>query len=441
MAIPEPPAHAGSLPEMVAAGEAALRRGDAAGAFWLLPQAAARLGAQDGPGGAAPAADSGLRVRLTRALAAAARIVGEPARVLTWIEGVLPATTDDTERAALLVAQLSMWSRLDTTRALALEAEARAAAEAVGDELGIATVLALASFVAYRRGEVRRCREIADRAAALVLTTRAAQYQATRAQMFAATAAGDLETVLTLSIKGRALARDLGQPVDVGNESNNLAETYLELGYPHEARACAEVAERLSRDAGMLYNELAGRVNGASAAAEAGDLDGAIAILDGLGWHEQYPIVMIDAAAAHAYWLLERGAAGDATVARARATAGIELARRTGTAHRLTALHASLARAHAREANHAAAREQLEHARRGADKVEPTAHSLLALAAAEVLSADDAPRQVILMAARTRILRAAARREDPHAFCAHVRHNRRLLELTGGVPEDLPRAS
>jgi hypothetical protein len=45
------------------------------------------------------------------------------------------------------------------------------------------------------------------------------------------------------------------------------------------------------------------------------------------------------------------------------------------------------------------------------------------------------------MSARTRILRAAARREDPHAFCTHVRVNRRLLELTGGVPSDLPRAS
>jgi hypothetical protein len=150
---------------------------------------------------------------------------------------------------------------------------------------------------------------------------------------------------------------------------------------------------------------------------------------------------MLDAANLHAYWLLERGAAGDAARARERAAAGIEFAQRSGTAHRLTALHASLARAQAREANHEAAREQFEHARRGADKVEPAAHSYLALAAAEVLSAGEPPRHVILMAARARILRVASRREDPHAFCVHVRHNRRLLELTGGVPADLPGAT
>lgn len=420
-----------TVADLVGAAEAALGRGDAASALRTLGEATLQLDGVDGA----------VLVRLTTAYAAAARILGEQQRVLIWIDAVLPTTTDPVARAALLRAQLSMWSRIDTARALALEPEARSAAEAIGDEEGVATVLAQAAFAAYRRGELRKCREIAERAAALVTENRAAQYQATRAQMFAATSAGELESVLNLTIKARALARELGRPVDIANESNNLAETYLELGYPHEARACADVAERLSHEAGHVGNELTAMVYGASAAAEAGDLDGAIAILDAIAHHDQYPIPMIEAAAAHAYWLLERGAAGDARRARERAIAGIELAQRVGTAHKLTALHASLARAHAREANHETARGEFERARRGADKVEPSAHSLLALAAAEVLSATDAPRQTILNTARARILRAAARREDPHAFCVHVRHNRRLLELTGGVPEDLPRPS
>jgi hypothetical protein len=64
-----------------------------------------------------------------------------------------------------------------------------------------------------------------------------------------------------------------------------------------------------------------------------------------------------------------------------------------------------------------------------------------ALAAAEVLPAAEPARQVVLSTARARILRRATRREDPHAFCVNVRLNRRLLELSGGVPPDLPKSS
>lgn len=422
---------AAKVAALVAEGESALDRGDAHEAFRVLVKAARDWKVASGD----------VVARLAAAYQSAARIVGEQARVLTWIEGVLPEASEPAARAALLRAQLSMWSRLDTARALALEPDARAAAEAIGDEEGVATVLAMAAFAAYRRGDTWRCREIADRAATLQTGSRAAQYQAVRAQMFAATAAGELESGLNLTMKGRALARELNRPVDIANESNNLAETYLELGYPHEALACAEVADRLSGEAGHTGNQLTAKIFVAIASAETGDVDGGIAKLDAIPILDQYPIVMLDAANLHAYWLLERGAAGDAARARARAAAGIEFAQRSNTAHRLTALHASLARALEREANHEAAREQFEHARRGADKVEPTAHSYLALAAAEILSAGDPPRNVILMAARARILRVASRREDPHAFCVHVRHNRRLLELTGGVPSDLPGAT
>src|SRR5439155_27158436 len=136
---------------------------------------------------------------------------------------------------------------------------------------GVAVVLALAAFVAYRRGEVRRCREIADRARALEPISRIAHYQATRAQMFAATATGELEHALHQTMKARALARDLGLVVDIANESNNLAETYLELGFPYEARACAEMAQKLSRDVGHEANELWARIFGAMATAETGE--------------------------------------------------------------------------------------------------------------------------------------------------------------------------
>ena len=425
------PTTAAAVAALVAEGEAALGRDDAPEAFRVLGMAAEawRLATAD------------VVARLAAAYQSAARIAGEQANALTWIERVLPEASEPAVRAALLRAQLSMWSRLDTARALALEPEAREAAEAIGDEEGVATVLAMAAFAAYRRGDTRRCREIADRAATMSTADRAAQYQAVRAQMFAATAAGELEAGLNLTMKGRALARELGRQVDIANESNNLAETYLELGYPHEALACAELAERLSSEVGHTGNQLTAQIFVAIASAETGDLDGGIAKLDAIPVLDQYPIVMLDAATLHAYWLLERGAAGDAARARERAIAGIEFAERSNTQHRLTALHASLARAYAREANHDGARAELEHARRGADKVEPAAHSYLAIAAAEVLSAGDPPRNVILMAARSRILRTASRREDPHAFCVHVRHNRRLLELTGGVPADLPGAT
>lgn len=425
------PAKAAKVAALVAEGEAALERGDAAEAFRVLVEAAAVWKEASGD----------VVARLAAAYSSAARIVGEQANTVAWIESVLPDARQPVARAALLRAQLSMWSRLDTAKALALEPEAREAAEAIGDEDGVATVLALAGFAAYRRGDTRRCREIADRAAALVPVSRSAQYQSVRAQMFCATASGELESGLNLTMKARALAREMNRQVDIANESNNLAETYLELGYPHEALACAELAERLSGEAGHTGNQLTAQIFVAIASAETGDVDGGIAKLDAIPVRDQYPIVMLDAANLHAYWLLERGAAGDAAHARERATAGIEFALRSNTAHRLTALYASLARAHARLADQDAAREQFEHARRGADKVEPTAHSYLALAAAEVLSAGDPPRNVILMAARARILRVASRREDPHAFCVHVRHNRRLLELTGGVPADLPGAT
>jgi hypothetical protein len=361
--------------------------------------------------------------------------------VLAWVERMIAQVALPAPRAALLRARIAVCRQVDTARVLELADEALAAAEAVADEEAIASVLAHAAFAAYRRGETRRSREFAERAAARAFSTRAGQYDAIRAQMFAATSAGELELVLQHNIRARALARDLGHLADQANESNNLAETYLELGCPYEARACADAAAHLARGAGYLGLEVMATVYGAIATAEIGDLDGALALFESLRPAPHHRFARIDGACSHSYWLLERGAAGDARAAEAHATGALAAAIRTGVDHRRTALHAAIARAAARRGDDAHAREELERARRASDRAEPAALAMLALAAAEVLTSSDAQRQVMIGAARARILRTASRREDPRAYCTGVRLHRRLLELTGGIPADLPGAS
>ncbi len=319
---PAPPEDALLVARLTEA-EAALDRGDPVAGFAMLIEAAHHAPPES--------TDPALLSRLTGAFAAAARHVGEHDRVIAWIEQVLPVAVEPRLRATLLRARIWLWSRLDTQRVLELEPEARAAAEAAGDDEGVATVLATAAFAAYRRGDVRRCRTLAEHAAALVTTSHAAQYQAIRAQLFASTAAGELEATLAFSMKARALARELKRTSDIANESNNLAETYLELGHPYEARACAETAATLSRQVGHVGNEVTAQVFGAIAAGETGDIDSALEAFDDVPMLEHYPLVMIDGACAHAYWLLERGAAGDARRARARGRGHLELAERTGT--------------------------------------------------------------------------------------------------------------
>ena len=414
--------------ELIAAGEAALARGDASAAFDVLGRAAAGH-----IGGA-------LLQRFATAFATAGRYVARQDAVLAWVEQILAQVVDPRERASLLRARIAVCRQLDTARVLELADEALAAAEAVGDHEAVASVLANAAFAAYRRGDARGCRTFAERAAAASFATRPAQYDALRAQMFAANAAGELELVLQHNIKARVLAREIGHLGDQANASNNLAEVYLELGCPHEARACAETAAQLARATGFVALEATATMYQGVATAEVGDIDGAIATFDRLRTAEHHPFSRIDAAAAHSYWLLERGAAGDARVARDAAEQVLEMTIRAGGDNRLTSLYACIARAHMREGHDDASRADLERARKAADRAEPTALSMLALAAAEVLPAAEPQRQVVLSGARARILRRAARREDPHAFCVNVRLNRRLLELSGGVPADLPRS-
>jgi tetratricopeptide (TPR) repeat protein len=412
----------------IAIAEAALARGESAEAWDMLSRLAA--GPIAGP----------LLQRFASAYAAAGRYVTRQDDVLAWVDRKIADVTEPRQRASLLRARIAVCRQVDTARVLELADEALLAAEAVGDEEAIASVLSHASFAAYRRGEVRRSKDFAARAAGRTFSTRAGQYDAVRAQMFAATIAGELELVLQFNIKARALARERGHVADQANESNNLAEIYLELGCPYEAGACAEAAGTLARVAGYPGLEAMATVYRAIATAEVGDLDGAMALFDSLPAGRYHRFSKIDGACFHAYWLLERGAAGDARTALDAASHVLESAVRSGADNRLTALYSCLARAHARLGGDAAAREHLERARKAADRAEPTAESLFALAASEVLPAAEPQRGVVLSGARARILRRAARREDPHAFCVNVRLNRRLLELSGGVPADLPRS-
>jgi tetratricopeptide (TPR) repeat protein len=417
----DPPA---ALGELIAGGEAALGSGDAESAFDLLGRAARiRLDADD-------------VVRLAPLYASAARAVDRPEDAVDWIEGQVVSGLGD--RVALLRARVSVLREIDPARVLDLATEAIAVAEAASDEEALASVLAHAAWAAWRRGDVKRARELAADASERPFATQAAQYDAARAQAFAANAAGELEAALHAITRARAVAREMGHDLAVAVESNLLAEAHLELGYPHEARACAEAAEAAAAERRHDATGRAASVLVAMATAEAGDLDAAL--IQFAEVHGGARTARVDAACAHAYWLVERGAAGDARRAREVAEAGLVLAEAAGIESRYTPLCASLARAEARLGNDDVARQHLERARRASDRCDPGAQSLLALAIAEVLPATDPQRKVVLAGARARILRRAARREDSHAFCVNVRLNRRLLELSGGVPSDLPRS-
>jgi tetratricopeptide (TPR) repeat protein len=318
--------------------------------------------------------------------------------------------------------------------------DALAAAETAGDEEAYASVLAHAAFAGYRRGDLHAAHQYAERAATRTFTSTAAHYDAVRAQMFSASARGDIEEALHLAMKGRAMARELGRPADAANESANLAESYLELGYPIEGFRCAEAAVDLASASGHLSVELMGNVLCAIAIAENGRIDEALERFDSLDILDHNLILAVDRASTHSYWLLERGAAGDAKRARDIAETAVAAANTAGVGNRMTALHSIIARAWAREGREAESLKSLEAGRLNAGRSEPAAQLLLALAVAEVLPVSAPKRKVALNNARTKILRSATRREDPHAYCTNVRLHRRLLELSGGVPEDLPQA-
>lgn len=415
--------------ELIGLAENALRTGESSRAFELLERAAS-IGVE-----------TNLLQRLATAYALAARFLDRQTDVLAWIEGAIANNANIAQRAALLRARVVVCRQLDLERVLELAEEALEAAEEEGDEQAYASVLACAAFAGYRRGDSRLASEYAERAATRTFTSQAAHYDCVRAQMFCATCLGDLEAALNYATKARAMAREMNRLADVANESNNLAEQYLELGCPAEARACAETAIALARESGHTSVEVFGQVMHAVATAEIGDIDEAIEQFDRLERAlDTNRIFATDTATLHSYWLLERGAAGDAVRAREIAENGIRWATASGVTNRLTSLFSNVARAHAREGEHERAAAALENARRAAATAEPRAQSLLALSVAEVMPVTEAKRKVALTHARARILRSAQRREDPRGFCNNVRLNRRLLELSGGVPDDLPHA-
>lgn len=421
-----PAKSAASGAELLAAGEQALERGESRKAFDLL-QRAAQLGVEP------PELH-----RLASSFAQAGRYLSRHADVLRWVEKSIEGAESAEHRVTLLRARVAVCRQLDLKRVLEIAEEALSAADEIGDEEAYACVLSHAAFAGYRRGDARAANEFAERALDRTFTSRNALFDSVRARMFAATARGDVEEALTCAIRSRALARDLGRVADVANESNNLAEFYLTLGCSAEARACANQARTLADECGHRSVEHFAKVLHAIATAEAGYIDDALDQFDRIEALDHNRVFAIDMASAHSYWLLERGAAGDARLAREIAVDAIGVATRSGVSNRLTPLYANVARGYAREGNERSARSALEQARQAADRAEPTSQLLLALAAAEVLPVTEPKRKVGLNQARARILRQAARREDPRAYCIDVRLNRRLLELSGGVPSDLP---
>lgn len=412
--------------ELLVAGEEALARGDTEAGFALLTRAAAvGVGPADMP-------------RLVLSLSSAGSYRSHQREVLEWVEGVAAQAIEPSLRAVALRARVALWRSFDFRRVEELAEDALSAAEAASDEESFTYVLSCAAAAAYRRGRVRAATDYAERATSRPLKSRAAHVAAFRTSMFAAMAMGELEQALHCAIKARAMARELGHAADIADESNYVARFYLDLGCPIEARACAEEAIRMARRCGFEKAEIAGQMLSAVAAAEAGDIDRAIVQLEALPY-KRATRLDVDAADTHAYWLLERGTPGDVRAAAEIAHQGIERAHAQGTANLLTPLYSSLARSLARKDERAAAQDALEQARQAADRTEPKARLLLALAAAEVLPAADSKRKLVLTHARARILRTAERREDPFAYCSDVRLNRRLLELSGGVPPDLPR--
>lgn len=420
----DPQRQTASGSELLEAGEQALDRGESRQAFDLLARAS-QVGVELDQLG-----------RLARAYATAGRFQGRQRDVRQWIEDALANNAEPAHRMALLRARIMMWRHLDIDHVGSLIDETLAEADAQNDDEAYGDILAHAAYAAYRKNDLRIANLYAAKAAARTFTTRAGQHAAIRTQLFAAVIAGDVEQAINLSTKARAAARDIGDIAGCANESNNQAEFYLELGFPHEGKAQAEEAIRLAKQCGHRSLELFGESLSANATAQIGSIDEALERYSRLRANDL--VFATDIATAYSFWLLERFAAGDAAIAREVARAAIDQAERAGVTNRLTSLYGTLARSYMSEGDEAMAQQALERARKAAERAEIPAQLLLALAVAEVMPASNPKRQVVLNQARARILRTAERREDPRAYCTNVRLNRRLLELSGGVPGDLP---
>lgn len=413
--------------ELLRAGEQALEEGDPERAATLLERAASSF-------------PENLLPRLARALNDAYRKTDRHRDSLAFLERQLAIADRPEHVAVLLQVRLAAMRQLDTRAVLDLADEALAAAEAVGDNDCYANVLANAAFAAYRRGDVRAADRFAALAASRPYDTPRAAIDALRARMFAATAGDALEASLGFSrdIRDRLVAT--GQMAAAANECNNVAEALLRLGLPVEARGEAEKAAAMSAKAGHRSVEQFAKALAGVAACESGDIDGGLALLRQVRV-DRNEIFAADLANVLSFWLVERQNDRDAAEAVEMCGHATDRAAKAGVAHCMTSLLATQARALALLGRKDDARLTVARARSAAYAADAASEQHLALAMAEVFPVGDPARSVSLNAARARLLRGADRRENPLAYCTGVRLHRRLLELSGGVPEDLPQAT
>lgn len=378
--------------------------------------------------------------RFLDALSRTNRFLNRHRDTVKWIEERLVKSPSPVARVLFLRARVAALRQVDPQAALELVGEALEAARAAGDVEATANLLANAAFCAYRRGDVRLAAQYADQAALAHFDPPRARIDALRAQMFAATAAGAIERSLELTQTVRELLlreNDLG---GAANEHNNSAEEYLRLGQPTEAMAEAVQARDLAARAGFRAVERYAEVLIARAAAESGNLDAGIEGLRASEVYRDNVIFWLDTVSALVFWLVERAGEGDMAAALAVSGRATASAAQAGVRHMLTALHAARARALAATGDGDGARRELGLARQAADAADKDAELQLALTMGVVLPPGDPAREVSLRAARSRLLVGAQKREDPYRFCTGVRVHRRVLELSGGVPKDLPGA-
>jgi tetratricopeptide (TPR) repeat protein len=400
------------------------------------PEEAANVLAQAGE---APIDDT-LLPRWLDTLARANRFLSRHRETVSWIEKRLADSPSPGARVQLLRARVGALRQFDPHAALELVNDALAAAREAGDLPAIASVLSHASFCAYRRGDARLAAQFAEQAEKLAFPTPRAQIDGLRAQLFAATAAGAIERALELSTILRDRHLVVGDVAGAANECNNRAEELQRLGRPEDALASALEAQKLAASSGHRGVAAFAEVLGAAAICESGRLDEGIAALERALQAPDNLIFELDTAAAHAFWRVERRVADDARHAAAISAGALARASSAGVSHLLTKLHATRARALALLGLAFEARAELESARQLANVADIESELHLALTMAEILPAGEPAREVSVRAARTRLLLAAARREDPRRYCTNVRLHRRLLELSGGVPDDLPDA-
>jgi hypothetical protein len=262
---------------------------------------------------------------------------------------------------------------------------------------------------------------------------------ALRARMFAATAAGHYEQALDLSLEVRDRTLAMGDLAQAANECNNIAESQLQLGRPLSAIEAATRGAQLAARSGFEAVERFARVLIGVAMAENGQLDAGVSLLRREDVGAGSPVLQTDTQAALSFWMVERDADGDARDALRIAEAAVTRARQVGLHHFLTTLLCTQARAQSRLGDERGARTSLEQARTAFDQADVLSERHLAIAMGEILAPGDVTRRTALGSARAHLLRDAGNRDDPLAYCTGVRIHRRLLEMTGGVPLDLPR--